>query len=377
MQEDFHYYATYCASLIAGFSRQESLDICYSAQLADWCTRTFLSGIDAPSDAATTQLQMELMDAPTTRTGLQDITKIWASFHFLPFDLYADCKASKAYQDKFRLICGPNGALAADTVNLAAGRSLQAVGLAMHVIADTWAHRYFAGTSSLVINNTNYHFFELIPVSDLQQEDVKGGTAVRFQERHVDFRHDPTEPDDVENSRYTNTMFQYRENSVMNLGHGRAGHLPDYSFIRYKYLPAWGNYGEIIKDNPSDYLHAFAQMVHALKYLRGELPAFETEVYDWEAIAPWRDEIIAILEKRQPDACADWKALGEKLSRNIVEPFDMEKYRPEYMQAENKDETFLGKFILAALRQKSMVTTRIFESGNKLAGKPEYNKYSK
>ena len=164
MQEDFHYYATYCASLIAGFSHQESLDICYSAQLADWCTRTFLSGINAPSDAATTQLQMELMDAPTTRTGLQDITQIWASFHFLPGDLRAkpEKKCSRRYLNKYRMICQPDGDLLVDTVKLAKGKSLQAAGVAMHVLADTWAHRNFAGTPSLVINNTNGHFFELV-----------------------------------------------------------------------------------------------------------------------------------------------------------------------------------------------------------------------
>ena len=35
---------------------------------------------------------------------------------------------------------------------------------------------------------------------------------------------------------------------------------------------------------------------------------------------------------------------------------------------EDQDDTFLGKFILAALAQKSMVTNRIFSSGNLLAG---------
>jgi hypothetical protein len=31
----------------------------------------------------------------------------------------------------------------------------------MHVLADTWAHRNFAGTPSLVINNTDYYFYEI------------------------------------------------------------------------------------------------------------------------------------------------------------------------------------------------------------------------
>ena len=43
MQEDFHYYATYCAAMLAGFTHEESLDICYSAQFVDVCSATLLS----------------------------------------------------------------------------------------------------------------------------------------------------------------------------------------------------------------------------------------------------------------------------------------------------------------------------------------------
>lgn len=168
MNKDFHYYATYCAAVLAGYSHEESLDICYSAQFVDLCTVTFLTSVDGPSSAATTQLQLELADARTDLIGLQDITRIWSSFHFLPVDLYKNRggRCGKRYMNKYRLVCGPNGDLLADTVNLAKGKSLQAAGLAMHVMADTWAHRYFAGTPSLVINNTEFHFEELIKDGD-------------------------------------------------------------------------------------------------------------------------------------------------------------------------------------------------------------------
>ena len=64
--------------------------------------------------------------------------------------------------NKYRLICGPNGTLVKDIVELAKGKPLQSVGIAMHVLADTWAHRNFAGTPSLAINNTNDEFYEFI-----------------------------------------------------------------------------------------------------------------------------------------------------------------------------------------------------------------------
>ena len=360
MQKDFHYYATYCAAYLAGYTHEDSLDIAYSAQFVDLCSRTLLTKLKAPRSAATTQLQLELMSARTDLIGLQDITRIWSAFHFLPADLAAvpPGKASKRYLNKYRLICGPNGDLLAETVELAKGGSLQSAGIAMHVLADTWAHRYFAGTPSVVINNTNYHFYELLP---------SGGS---FIERKVTFHHNPSAEDDIENGVYTNSVFQSSENSIMNLGHGRAGHLPDYSFVRYKYLPAWAGYEEIVKDNPSDYLHAFCQMVCALKYLHGDTPAFARDCYDTDAVLPYEREIKTILVTRQPDACDDWRAFGEKLSGKTIPEFAIEAYQQEYLDAApgDKGRTFLGRFFLGALAQKSMVTNRIFTSGNRLAG---------
>lgn len=356
MQLDFHYYATYCAAFLAGYSHEESLDICYSAALVDCCTKSFLASIKAPLQAATTQSQTELLGVRTDILGLQDITRIWASFHFLPKDLYAPVKSLfKNYKNKYRLICGPDGDLAVSTVELAEGRDLQAAGLAMHVLADTWAHRNFAGTPSMVINNTDSYFFELMPDGKF---------------RKIKFIHNPGTADDIENGQFTNTVYNVGETTVMNLGHGRAGHLPDYSFIKYKYMPAWDNYRECLKDNPVEYYKAFCQMIHAMKFLRGETGAFEKGIYDEETAAPYKERIDEILNKRQLDSSADWKAFGEELSGWSIPAFDESKYVEEYKNAgkDENDDTFLGRFIIAALAQKSMVTNRIYKSGNMLAG---------
>lgn len=362
MLVDFHYYATYCAACIAGFSPEEAAELCYSAGFVDRCTATFLQGIHAPTAAATTQLNMEMANTKMNRTGRQGITRIWSSFHFLPADLYADPKkGSRQYKEKYRLICGPNGELLKDTVCLAKGKSLQHMGIAMHVLADTWAHRYFAGTPSLVINNISGGVVELFEEGD------------GFREQKITFRHSLSGSDDLENSVYTSSIFQISENAVMNLGHGRAGHLPDYCFIRYRYMPAWAGYEEIVKDNPSDYYHAFTQMVYALKFLHGQEETFETETYDVSGIAEWEEEIREILGKRQPIAHKEWRKLGEKIAGKAAPSFDEERYREEYMNAsaEEKETTFFGKFLRGAVEQKNMVTKRIIESGSRLAGKLE------
>ena len=367
MNPDFHYYATYCAAILAGFSHDESMALCYSDQLVDLCSATLLTKIKGSLSAATTQLQLELMDARTDMIGLQNITRIWASFHFLPYDLAAEPpkRCSKRYRSKYRLICQPNSELLERTVRLAKDKGMQAAGIAMHILADTWAHRNFAGTPSLVINNSNRYFYELFPDGD------------GYTEKKLTFRHSASAPDDLERSIYTSSLSVTSENSIMNLGHGRVGHRPDYCFIRYKYLPAWGGYEELVKDNPADYHNAFCQMIYAMKYLRGVNETFERGHYDTEAAAPYEQELQEILNRRQLDASADWKALGEKLSGHEIEPFDLERYQAEYMNAgeDEKDGTFLGRFIRAAMAQKSMVTTAIHQSGNKLAGySVEYDK---
>lgn len=360
MQGDFHYYATYCAAYLAGYSHEESMDICYAAQFVDLCSRTFLSNIKAPQAAATTQLQLEMMDARTDIIGLQDITRIWSSFHFLPRDLYAQKeRRPKRYMNKYRLICGPNGELVAKTVELAKGKPLQSVGIAMHVVADTWAHAYFAGTPSLVINNTSGDFYEIL--SDENKEET---------EKKISFRHNPSLPDDLEKDQFTNSLFQRSESTVMNLGHGRAGHLPDYSFIKYRYLPAWNDYGIMVKDNPSDYWHAFCQLIYAMRYLRGDIEEFCTGTYDFDTAAPYEDRVMGIIRKRQLIASDDWKAFGEELSQKTIEPFDTGKYQDEYVSAsfDDRDETFIGRFVKGAIAHKGMVSREIFASGNVLAG---------
>lgn len=357
MQGDFHYYATYCAAVLAGYDHKNSVDICHAAQLVDHCSRTWLIKAGGPTQAATTQLQAELLQARTDPIGLCDIIRIWSSFHFLPRDLYADINmGSQNYKDKYRLICGPNGNLLVDTVKLAKGKGTEAAGIAMHVLADTWAHTYFAGTPSLVINNTNWYFYELFPRDDGEPE-----------RRQIKFSHNPSASEDVDKPVYVGSVYQSDENSIMNLGHGRAGHLPDYSYIRYVYLPAWGGYKEIVKDNPYDYEHAFAQMVYGLGYLNGGRDEFEKETYATDKIALHIERIREIITKRQVDASKDWKAFGESLSGETIPDFDKDEHIAEY-KAGNREDTYLGRFFQAAISQKKMVSSRIMESGNRLAG---------
>ena len=49
------------------------------------------------------------------------------------------------------------------------------------------------------------------------------------------------------------------------------GHVPDYPWLKYEYVPRWSDRA-IIKDNPEDYLKGFCQMVAALRSMRANKP---------------------------------------------------------------------------------------------------------
>ena len=115
---------------------------------------------------------------------------------------------------------------------------------------------------------------------------------------------------------------------------------------------------------------AFAQMVQAMKYLRGEIEVFEKDTYAFDDISQFKDQIDSILRKKQPDASDDWKAFGESLSGKEIPAFDSDKYIEEFNNSNrrNRSRTFLAKFIMGAISHKGMVTNEIFKSGNILAG---------
>lgn len=145
-------------------------------------------------------------------------------------------------EDDFKCLCCHNSDLAVGMVNDTIGRYqltnaaeqenlLYLIGIRMHVLADSWAHEFFAGTPNCWINE------------DEGKDKVEGPFV-----NHI------TAPDAV--SYY----------SIFYLGHAQVGHWPDYGFLSYKYEPHWMKKGASIrKNNPEIFLSAFYQMYTAMQ----------------------------------------------------------------------------------------------------------------
>lgn len=196
MNIDFHYYATYLAARIAGYTVAEAKTIAYAAQYVDvsgenMIDKKLLEGL--PETTATIEDMGRLLRRDTdwynvkTRKWkyeekeIKESEVIWRSFHFLPGNIHPK-DDRKYYSGKrkysksvlgikvfgepeygqeearaFSLMCQPDSVLSEKMVNDVQKYKnqpcyLEMVGIRMHVLADTWAHCYFAGTPSWWVN---------------------------------------------------------------------------------------------------------------------------------------------------------------------------------------------------------------------------------
>lgn len=291
MDIDFHYYATFAAARAAGYSSDDAVTIAHAAQYVDDSSmeRLVVNGFNyaitqvldsavkfnitafTPVPTLHTLPELGQMEAkPTWSTNDRGkIRRVWSVFHFLPAN-YAgsgvDCieydgkkmwvspHAVYAYGDDdasdFKLLCLPNSRLLESLVNDTRQKpdsdkgKLHLTGIRMHVLADTWAHCYYAGTPNYWINDAGKDVYKL---DKGERSEVSWGASGGKQE--------------------TSSIATVFVNSTFYLGHGRMGHLPDYPWIKYEYNPKWAR-SSLTKDNPTDYLKGFSQMVAALQCIR-------------------------------------------------------------------------------------------------------------
>jgi hypothetical protein len=349
MDKDFHYYGTYVAARLAGYKPSESQVIAYAAQYVDdsYGDKILKEGdhyIDfQPIPTGQKWLDIVLSTGKTKRD-------IWVPFHFLPGKLdvknkmtYTGPRENKWFKwfptswkctergkRQFELACLPQSPLVAKMINdikaIEDDLKLHMTGIRMHVLADTRAHMYYAGTPAWHVNDVSGDVF-LVKTDKTEQKIPFGGLL--GQERCTG---------------------RGAYESLNYLGHGRMGHLPDYPWITYKYKPKWSNQ-YIVKNNPEDYLKSFKEMVTALSCIKKgkDYDAEKGELYSGnkECI----DAVKSILEQQHPLGlkyetaveirCKNWKQNWKQAfsKLNIETPKD---YDPNEWLNEAKKATSFG-----------------------------------
>lgn len=382
MNMDFHYYATYLAARVAGYEKEEAKTIAYAAQYvdeseADMIDNSLLPGLSetTPTIQNTYTLIKANMKVFHEEMEIRKSEPIWQSFHFLPGNIHQEddrktytgersysrvsvggCEFGNTEYGKeearaFSLMCQPNSVLSEKMVNdikkyKNEPNYLELVGIRMHVLADTWAHRYFAGTPSWWINEAPEDIYyvqdgkemKYFIGQDFNIKDIRKYMADNY------FLATPSMP--------SFKSFSY-------LGHGRMGAVPDVPFMYYVYKPKWSNQC-IIKNNPEEFLLAFCQLVYAMNCIREQL-YFRRNVYahidaelEADLRAVWSNE-----EYKASEAAGLWKPLIDKFypgeGSAYLSDFDKDEWKKEAEDAAEKEKTHYYYFNYSAVQHKRFV----------------------
>lgn len=387
MRIDFHYYATYVAARLAGYELDEAQTIAHAAQYVDDSNKEMLineEGSDIDNFTPTVHEISEILAFDTTSwsdANLLETYKVWMAFHFLPGN-YGRTDTIKysgpvsglspaiiwRYNQEadycFKLLCLPDSLLVKEMINdLVFNHSdnLHFIGLRMHVLADTWAHRYFAGMPAWYMNDI--HSIKDINALDVLNRSIPVVTEISKDGERTPYiwvpEPSPMLKDWHNTGEYIVDAPNY--NSYVYHGHGRSGHLPDYAYLKYEYKPRWSN-KPIVRDNRSGFLKAFKQLLMAMQCIRQKVP-FETESY-----APLDDKTESIIKDvfhtRYPDQSNTWLSKIPHIHLNgapieTPEPYQKNKWLEEHKRANGGKNTSYYKFNQAAVEHLKQVTQHL------------------
>jgi len=320
MDQDFHYYAAYYAARIGGFGQADATQIAKASNFIDFLTNDRYAGIwrlVRETQAAQNPEQYTVVGEVqnprytfqgTISSGVGAEDGLWCSYHFTPGNfpdpagtptptnvhgawvadalpppfrengaIYHTIRSCPGIDAQYRpLLNRPmspfSRSMIADTIRMANDNTLlerilqrsvagweildpqrknaniarfrlMLIGARAHILADTWAHQDFSGLNHKM--NTYW--------------DVGGAGWGR---QSIDYKDTSDDWKNVVLAVRNHENLKAVPSGISYLGHGWMGHLPDYSFIQYRYKPCWRNQGDApwVRNNPVEYKSAFLEL---------------------------------------------------------------------------------------------------------------------
>lgn len=241
MQIDMHYYGTYTLARVAGLTQETAELIATASQFVD-------DNIDSSSICFSDGGQISMTPTghhfqQTAHYSTNAQRTIWIPFHFLP--------GASGYTFTERLICKKNSTTTAEMVahHLQLANTTFApmlIGIAAHVIADTFSHYNFSGASSQhnQISQESIAIHE--PANEIANLDSE---RARFFDQ---FKY--IQPD---------IQATHNAKTTAAIGHGAAASYPDIPYLTWSYEPANKQGKKIRRYNPDDFMEA-AEALYSL-----------------------------------------------------------------------------------------------------------------
>ncbi|WP_022665712.1 DUF6765 family protein [Desulfospira joergensenii] len=244
MQIDFHHGVTYVTARAAGFEHPEAEKIAYCAQYVDDAVKTGTIGFQNKAIYARVCSAHSMMDYRNMEALANH--RVWIPFHFLPGNDRKQAWENPGQKFTEKVICRKNSPVAKDMIAACIRDrdkpfALHRLGITMHVYADTWAHRGFAG-----INNEVNDISDLENLSDDKyetQEHLCGFFGKLFDRVKSKFVGD-----------------------ALPLGHGAALCFPDLPYLEWQYTDSKGK--PVKRNNTLDFLDAADHLCRAMEQFR-------------------------------------------------------------------------------------------------------------
>ncbi|MBW2370337.1 MAG: hypothetical protein JRH15_20900, partial [Deltaproteobacteria bacterium] len=238
MQLDMHYYATYALARIVGIKPNVCKIIATAAQFVDdnAANRHIEFQDGARIDAQATAHHISNIIA---NRDPEDQRQVWVPFHFIPGNV------GKHFSE--RIVCQKDSQIIREMVTHHLEYAIKPVGgylmgIAAHVLADTFSHYGFSGMSSRrnKVDNDSFVF----------DKELEPAVANYIHGKAVDFFRHYGEGGGL----IANMKSWLAETISGALGHGAVATYPDRPYLKWSFVYEYPNRRRVQRDNPRDYL---------------------------------------------------------------------------------------------------------------------------
>ncbi|MFH1740195.1 MAG: DUF6765 family protein [bacterium] len=293
MQRDFHFYCIAVLARSAGYNKKDAFTIAYASQYVDDSTESEPIKVDGIMFDPVRTAHKGLIGY-ITAVGWSAQKRVHIPFHFIP------PKPIQSPEDTF--VTQPAADFALDILREAAkepdpGRRLCRIGVALHTLADTWAHREFSGRN----NEEN----------DVESIHVK------------------------KNGRFKNLLLKnvYLD-ALPEIGHAEAEHYPDYPNIEWKYTQK-KTAKTIHRNNTKEFLLA-AERIHA--GLQETLPDSQRTDLPQNVKNQIR-KLLADPAEDLEERCGKWRSAFQHMFPQMTFEYDRRAWRDKALKPKTKRDT--------------------------------------
>lgn len=329
MHKDFHLYGTFLAAMLAGYKQDDAKEIAFAAQKVDEFGEDRSEA--CPTVTGMYGKPLKAFWGVYFRNQISqavEISDTWMPFHFIPKHVIE--RRTTNISKAFACGCGEPMMKVCDAITPQKGErgSLERIGITMHVLADSFAHRRFSGVTCF-----NPRIIEQIQIRYKNHTDGLG------------MGHVP-----VWISGALSGIFYY--------GHGAAGHVPDLAWAEYSYCWKYDEKSSARRrNNPEEFAEAFKTMTDVLLKCNERTEYVTTLGFGIDDVGKWLGDTAEQIQRERSNTIDLNAAIEEARARVPEDIWEKQQYGFEMLTDEEAR-------LLETIKKESIEFNQYNEAGS-------------